>query len=404
MLRRDATGFKESRSIESRPSQMQSPDNDSSKAPPQKLQRVWDAPVRITHAIFISCIVGAWLTRSAELADLHAVFGYTALAALAFRIVWGFVGPAHARFAAFAYSPTQAVEYLLQALRGSVRHYTGHNPAGSWAVYLLLALIFATCTSGIIASAALHHLGPLAGLISFEFGDASFSLHEILAWVVLATVALHLLGVAWGSHVHRENLAAAMLTGRKIAHEPDAADAPARRGLAAAIVLIALVGAAAYLEWHVPREAAALQGAEDKAKAALASRPWGKECGSCHLAYPPALLPMRSWERTMREQEKHFGEDLSLSEASVARLLQAASAAPSSWGAWKLNRSAPAGDAPLRITELPFWRHAHEGIAEARFKPPGATGRHDCEACHRDAASGIFHPRMIQSAKPRTSP
>ena len=320
---------------------MQSTNNDSQSSSAPHLQRVWDAPVRITHALFIACVAGAWLTRGAEHTDWHAVFGYAALAALVFRIVWGFVGPPHARFSGFSYSPKQAVGYLLSALRGSVRHYTGHNPAGSWAVYLLLALIAATCISGIIASAALHQMGFLAGTISFEMGDLSFSLHEWLAWIVLATVALHLAGVAWGSRVHHENLAAAMVTGRKIAHEPGAADAPARLGLAAAILLVAIAGAAIYLLWHVPREAAARQTVAEQSKAALASQPWGRECGSCHLAYVPGLLPLRSWERTLLEQDKHFGEDLSLSQASISRLLAVANAPPPSWGAWKLAHSAP---------------------------------------------------------------
>ena len=381
---------------------MQSPDARSKATP--KVQRVWDAPVRIVHALFIVCIAGAWLTRGAERADWHAAFGYVALAALAFRIVWGFAGPVHARFASFAYSPRRAFEYVVQALRGSVRHYTGHNPAGSWAVYLLLALIAATCITGVVASGALHRAGPLASLVPFELGDGSFELHEALAWIILAVVAMHLAGVAWGSRVHRENLAKAMVTGNKVAHDLEATDAPARRGLGATLLLAIAAGAAAYLAWHVPHDAAARQVVEEQGKAALAALPWTKECGSCHLAYPPALLPLRSWERTLREQDRHFGEDLSLSDATAARLLQAAGAPPPSWAAWRLAHSAPAGEAPLRITELGFWRHAHRGIPEARFKPPAANGRHDCEACHRDAASGIFHPRMIRSAKPRTTP
>ena len=394
MLRRDATGFTESRSIES-PGPMQSP---------SRLQRVWDAPVRITHAMFIVSIAGAWLTRGAERADWHASFGYLALAALAFRIVWGFAGPKHARFSSFAYSPRQALGYLAQAWRGSVHHYTGHNPAGSWAVYLLLALIASTCATGIVASGALHHLGPLAGSIGYDLGDKAFALHEVLAWVVLANVALHLAGVAWGSRVHRENLARAMVTGRKVAHDSDASDAPARVALGACLVLGAIAAAAGYLAWHVPQDVAARRAIEEKARPVLAKQPWTRECGSCHLAYPPSLLPLRSWERTLQEQEKHFGEDLSLSQASAATLLKAAAVPPPSWAAWKLAQSVPAAEAPLRISEIGFWREVHHALPDAQFKPPRANGRHDCEACHRDAASGIFHPRMIQNAKPRNTP
>lgn len=360
--------------------------------------------MRITHAMLIACVAGAWLTLGAERADWHAAFGYVALAALAFRLAWGFAGSAHARFASFAYSPRQALDYLRQALRGDARHYTGHNPAGSWGVYLLLATIAATCITGVIASGALHRMGPLAGAVPFDLGDRSFAWHEILAWAVLANVALHLAGVAWGSRVHRENLARAMVTGRKAAHDAVTTDAPARIALGAGLAIAALAATAGYLAWNVPRDIAARQAAEDLGKAALASQPWTKECGSCHLAYSPALLPFRSWERTLHEQDRHFGEDLSLSDAGVARLLRDGKAPAPSWAAWKLAQSVPPAEAPLRITETRFWRHAHHEIPEAQFKPPGANGRHDCEACHRDAVSGIFHPRMIQNAKPKTTP
>ena len=381
---------------------MHSPEDRTTASP--RLQRVWDVPVRITHAMLIACVAGAWLTRGAERADWHAAFGYVAVAALAFRAVWGFAGPAHARFASFAYSPREALAYLGHALRGTARHYTGHNPAGSWGVYLLLATIAATCITGVVASGALHRLGPLAGAVSFELGDRTFELHELLAWAVLATVALHLGGVAWGSRVHRENLARAMVTGRKVAHDADATDVPRRSALGAGLAIAAVAFAIGYLAWNVPRDVASRQAAEDQAKVTLAGQPWTKECGSCHLAYAPALLPFPSWERTLHEQDRHFGEDLSLSEAGAARLLREAKSPPPSWAAWKLAQSVPAGEAPLRITETRFWRHAHHEIPAARFKPPGASGRHDCEACHRDAVSGIFHPRMIQNAKPKNTP
>jgi hypothetical protein len=138
------------------------------------------------------------------------------------------------------------------------------------------------------------------------------------------------------------------------------------------------------------------------AKAAMKSQPWTRECGSCHLAYSPALLPHASWQRTLEEQEKHFGEDLGISEAKALELLEHSKATSSpSWAAWKLSSSVPPGQAPLEISATPFWLDAHARLPESDFKPPRSSGRHDCEACHRDAASGIFHPRMIHMAKGR---
>ena len=364
------------------------------------MKRIWDVPVRLMHVAFITGTAGAWLARSAEMIDWHVVFGYTALAALCMRIAWGFVGPAHSRFRSFTYPAREVVGYLRDALRGSPRHYAGHNPAGSWSVFVLLALIGATCVSGVAASGALHGMGPMAGIVSFAAGDAALRLHDLLAWVILAVVAVHLAGVAWGSRLHRENLVRAMITGRKHAHGDAAGEAPSRALLGAAMLLTVVAGATAYVAWNVPRDVAMRDGLERDAKRMLSSQAWFRECSDCHLAYSPALLPARSWERMLREQDRHFGEDLSLPPAKIERLREAIEVAPPSWGAWKLARSAAPGESPQKISELPYWRAAHRRIPVAHFSAPHSAGRHDCEACHRDALSGIFHPRMIRRSKP----
>jgi cytochrome b len=358
---------------------------------------VWDVPVRTVHWLLVVCVAGAWLTRDARLLDLHAACGYCATVLLAFRIVWGFIGPPHARFSHFTYSPRATFAYLRGALRATPSHFTGHNPAGSWAVYALLSLMGVICVSGIIAIAGMFGLGPIPFPVAATAADVAREIHEWLAWALLFVIAAHVAGAIWGGWVHKENLVASMVTGRKVLHERDAAETPRRAGVAFALVgsLAALV--AGYL--HAAGWGEDYKGARDTARAtkAVVSGPWQKECGSCHLAYAPSLLPMRSWDRMFAEQEKHFGEDLSLSHGAIKALNDEAQAsAPATWAERKLVDSIPQADAPLRISEAPFWVHVHHDLPASAFKAPVSTGRHDCEACHVDAASGIFHPRMIQ--------
>lgn len=366
---------------------------DDPKHPPDR-GRVWDAPVRLAHWLLVACIAIAWLTRDARLTDLHAAAGYAALILVVFRIAWGFAGTRFARFADFRYSPREAWRYVRAAFAGAARHYTGHNPAGSWAVYGLLAFIAATCVAGILAIGGMHALGPLPYALGPAAADVALRVHDALAWILLAIIAAHVLGAVWSSVVHRENLVAAMLTGRKRLHGA-AGEVLPRRGIALALVGgIALV-TGSYLQasgW--PDE---YRQARARAAAAKPDTAWSRECGGCHLAYPPSLLPARSWARMLEEQSSHFGEDLSLAQPTLRELGAAAAAAPvASWAAWKLAGSAPAQDAPQRITELAAWREAHAELPETAFRAPVSLGRHDCEACHVDAASGIFAPRMIQ--------
>ena len=161
----------------------------------------------------------------------------------------------------------------------------------------------------------------------------------------------------------------------------------------------------AYVLAIAPRDVQRREAAEEAAKAALKTNVWGKECSGCHLAYAPASMAMRSWDATLAGQADHFGEDLGLSAATSARLREYAAGAPApSWSLWKVAASTPTSAAPLRISELPFWRHAHRDMPDSAFRPPAVAGRHECEACHADATSGIFHPRMIHNPKARLTP
>jgi len=165
---------------------------------------VWDLPVRVFHWSLAASFAGAYaLAESERWRNLHVTLGYTVMGLIVFRIVWGVVGTHHARFASFRYAPSQAFTYLKEIATGRARHYVGHNPAGSWAVYALLALGLATGVSGYLN---FNEIG----------GDAMEEAHEVLANLWLLVVGLHVAGVVVSSLAHRENLARAMVTGYKL--------------------------------------------------------------------------------------------------------------------------------------------------------------------------------------------
>jgi len=125
------------------------------------------------------------------------------------------------------------------------------------------------------------------------------------------------------------------------------------------------------------------------------------ECGACHFAYPPGLLPARSWERVMTGLQDHFGDNAELAPDVAARLTRyltehAADRGADRRGAWVL-RGLGAKDAPLRITELPAFRREHREIPArlvADNKDVGSLSR--CEACHTRAARGYYNDRDVR--------
>jgi len=188
---------------------------------------VWDLPTRTFHWMLAVSFLGAFVTSESDrLLDLHLAFGYTMLGLVAFRLVWGLVGTRYARFDSFAYSPRRVLAYLKSILVLKPQHHVGHNPAGGWAVYALLALALVAGASGY---ATYHDLG----------GGWMEDLHEGAANALMALVIVHIAGVIVSSLVHRENLVRAMVSGTKRGEPQDGIRRP-HRFIAAALVAAVL--------------------------------------------------------------------------------------------------------------------------------------------------------------------
>lgn len=193
----------------------------------KKRTLVWDLPTRVFHWLLAASFAGAYATGDGERwRDLHAMLGYTAAGLVVFRLLWGVLGTRYARFASLPLAPRAVVEYLRSLPSASPRHYLGHNPAGSWAIVLLLALLLAVAGSG---WPVLVERGP----------KWLEEVHEALASVVLALVLVHVAAVVLSSALHRENLLRAMVDGFKAGRGPAAAGTR----WFVALLLLASVGA-----------------------------------------------------------------------------------------------------------------------------------------------------------------
>lgn len=115
-----------------------------------------------------------------------------------------------------------------------------------------------------------------------------------------------------------------------------------------------------------------------------------KECGSCHFAYQPALLPKRSWEKTMETLQDHFKTDASLDEKDTQTLLEyLIKNAPTNL------RSLSASQTPLRISDTPHFKKEHRKIPTKFISQKEVGSISNCVACHRTADRGIYSERAI---------
>lgn len=197
---------------------------------------VWDAPVRVFHWLLAACFAGAYLSAESERWRLlHVTLGWTFGGLLVFRLLWGLVGPRHARFANFVKGPAAVARYLRALAGGRPEHHVGHNPAGALAIVAILGLGLALVASG---------------WATYEevAGEWTEDLHEALGNGLLAIVGVHVLGVIVSSRMHHENLVAAMVTGRKQG-TPQEAIRHAWRSVAA-LMLAAVLGFW-WLQWQL---------------------------------------------------------------------------------------------------------------------------------------------------------
>ena len=164
---------------------------------------VWDLPTRIGHWLLVTTFILSFVTGDSEVWRLvHVAAGYAVSGIIIFRIFWGVAGTRYARFTSFLFSPRLVFTYFGDLLKGKPVHWVGHNPAGSYAIYILILLGLAATASGFAVYAEIG-------------GEWLEEAHDVLSYTMLGMVFFHVLGVVVSSWVHHENLVRSMINGHK---------------------------------------------------------------------------------------------------------------------------------------------------------------------------------------------
>lgn len=175
--------------------------------------------MRVFHWALALAVLGSWLTHKLDAFTWHVWFGYSVLVLTASRIVWGFVGPRHARFASFVRSPTVIARHARSLFKpDGAAHYPGHNPLGAVMVLAFLVLLLLQAGAGLFANDDIANTGPLYGYVSDATSDTLARVHKLLAKLLWVAVWIHVAAVLGYAMLRRVNLIGPMFTGRK--HEP----------------------------------------------------------------------------------------------------------------------------------------------------------------------------------------
>lgn len=115
-----------------------------------------------------------------------------------------------------------------------------------------------------------------------------------------------------------------------------------------------------------------------------------QECASCHVPYPPGMLPAASWQRVMANLQRHYGTDASLDAASEKEL--------TAWivanaGTYRRVSEQPPQE---RITRSAWFNRKHDEVAAATWKLPAVKSPANCAACHPQAEKGDFNEHNVR--------
>ena len=178
---------------------------------------VWDLPLRVFHWLFALSIAASYATAKAgfEWMQVHFYLGFWMIGLVIFRVIWGFVGPQHARFSNFLKGPSTLLRYLKSLTGGPPINTAGHNPAGGLMVIVMMAVVALQAGTGLFATDDIAWSGAYTPAVSGSLAGTLTSLHHSNFNWILAIIALHLLAIGFYWLVKKQNLVVPMFTGHK---------------------------------------------------------------------------------------------------------------------------------------------------------------------------------------------
>lgn len=122
---------------------------------------------------------------------------------------------------------------------------------------------------------------------------------------------------------------------------------------------------------------------------------YSEECSSCHFAYQPGLLPARSWQKLMANLEDHFGDNAELEPEVQTTLTNYLTQNSADFSKGKLSlkliHRLPKTQTPMRITELPYFKHEHDEVPQKMVTGnPAVKSFSYCDKCHTRAETGSY--------------
>ena len=236
---------------------------------------VWDLPLRLFHWLLVASMVASYATAKLgfDWMRWHFYLGYWTIGLLVFRVLWGCLGPRHARFGSFIRRPSTIWLYLRNLFNKAGPRSVGHNPVGGLMVILMLLLVAVQAATGLFTSDDVAWTGPYNPAVSAATASALAAIHDINFNIILGVIGLHIAAIVFYALYKKQNLVVPMLHGHLPAElVPEHQAISSSQLLKALLVSLVAAGFVYWLLAQAPRD--------ESSAAAAVNRVWGGGNGS----------------------------------------------------------------------------------------------------------------------------
>ncbi len=365
---------------------------------------IWPLGNRISHILMILFFGTAYILGDMDhQLKNHVIFGLSFGVLVLFRIAWGFLGPHYSRFSDFNFKLKDLAHYLLNIF-SSKEKYEGHNPASSYAIIAMLILAILAILSGMLAYGIEENHGIFAFLHSARFKEMEFfeEAHELFANLFLMVVIAHVAGSLIDKFIKKNDAIDSMISGYKSTLNPIKIETTLVQKIFQVLwVILSLYGLYFLL---TIKDNLFIASYNQPVSYASLNANFDNECGSCHITYPPYLLPKESWVKMMNELDDHFGDDASLDEqtrVAILDFLEKNSAETSTHkAAFKITKSLKNSDETIiAVSSTPYWKAKHKDIDSKVFDTQAVKNKANCIACHKEIDTGLLEKDLIALPK-----
>ena len=355
-------------------------------------------PTRIFHFLLVIYVLAIFLiSEEKNLLPLHVAIGYGILILIIFRIYFGFFGPLYSRFKDWPLSIKESFEFILNFFHP--KEYISHNPLASFAILAIVINLFLVVISGMLVYGIQEGIGVVSFLNDSLYKDMNLykDIHQLFSNILLGLIFIHISGVLVDRVLHKDKKTLnSIFNGYKNIKAKNSKLSNTQKIISSIFLTLAIITPLYLFSTNNILMSSKYKKIDYEQELEV----FVEECASCHIIYPPHLLPKNAWNKIMDNLEEHFGDDASIDKDSnkIIREYLLKNSAQNSKKQVSINVLNTYIE-EIAISENKYWKDVHKNLEKSLFKSKKVKTKSNCKACHTNFENGIIENRDIDIPK-----